>query len=180
MGLFDDAVPGGGIAKPLMVALGTLLIGRMVAGGMMHGSDGTQPAGGAAGGPASGSATPNSGAAGGGAAGGLGGALGNLLPGGLAGGLGGLLDQLKSAGHSEVTNSWVGDGSNKSIEPQQLGTAIGQTTLSDLARHSGLTEEELLNQLSRTLPGVVDKLTPGGRVPSQNEIATLLSNDLKS
>ena len=29
MGLLDDAVPGGSIAKPLLVALGVLLAGKM-------------------------------------------------------------------------------------------------------------------------------------------------------
>ena len=33
MGLFDDAVPGGSIAKPLMIALGALLVGKMMGAG---------------------------------------------------------------------------------------------------------------------------------------------------
>ena len=28
MGLFDNAVPGGNITKPLMIALGALLVGK--------------------------------------------------------------------------------------------------------------------------------------------------------
>jgi hypothetical protein len=32
MGMFDDAVPGGNITKPLMVALGALLVGKMLSG----------------------------------------------------------------------------------------------------------------------------------------------------
>jgi uncharacterized protein YidB (DUF937 family) len=38
-----------------------------------------------------------------------------------------------------------------------------------------MSEQELLAQLARTLPGVVDKLTPNGRVPNQAEILSLLS-----
>src|SRR5215469_213381 len=33
MGLFDDAVPGGSIAKPVKVALGALLVGKLISGG---------------------------------------------------------------------------------------------------------------------------------------------------
>ena len=33
MGIFDDAVPGGNVAKPLMIALGALLVGKMMSGG---------------------------------------------------------------------------------------------------------------------------------------------------
>ena len=92
--------------------------------------------------------------------------------GGLLGGLGGLLSQLTQAGHGQVANSWVGPGQNAPIQPGQLGSALGQTTVSDLARSAGMSEQDLLAQLSRVLPGVVDKLTPDGRVPSQPEIVS--------
>jgi uncharacterized protein YidB (DUF937 family) len=54
-----------------------------------------------------------------------------------------------------------------------LQSALGQTTIADLARHAGISEQELLAQLSQTLPGVVDKLTPNGRVPSPTEIQSV-------
>jgi uncharacterized protein YidB (DUF937 family) len=154
MGLFDDAVPGGGIGKPLMVALGALLVGKMMGG--FGQSDAASPS------PA-GRSTPQPDA---------GGALGGLIPGGLAGGLGSLLERLRSAGQGDIASSWVNPGPNQPIQPGQLGSALGQTTVSELARHAGMTEQELLAQLSRVLPGVVDKLTPGGRVPEPAEIAT--------
>ena len=89
------------------------------------------------------------------------------------GGLGGLLDRLTSAGHGATVNSWLGTGQNTPIQPDQLHSALGQTTISDLARHTGISEQELLAQLSRALPGVVDKLTPDGRVPSPTEIQSV-------
>lgn len=150
MGLFDDAVPGGNITKPLMVALGALLVGKMMSGGSTS-SDAPAPQAGAAPG-----ATP--------------GAAPGAPQGGMFGGLGGLLDRLSNAGLGPTVNSWVGTGQNAPIQPAQLNNALGQTTISDLARHSGMSEQELLAQLSHVLPGVVDKLTPGGRVPSQTEV----------
>lgn len=148
MGFFDDAVPGGNISKPLMLALGALLVGKMM-------SRGDAAA------PAEAPAAPASGVGGG-------------LLGGLGGGLGGLLEKLANAGHAETANSWVGTGANAAIQPGQLGSALGQTTISDLARHAGMSEQELLAQLSRVLPGVVDRLTPNGRVPSLAEIEQVL------
>jgi len=145
VGLFDDAVPGGSIAKPLMVALGALLAGKMLGG---HHSVPTSTS----------ASSPQL------SAGGLGGML--------QGGLGSLLERLTSAGQGDVANSWLGTGPNKPIQPNQLGSALGQTTVSDLARHAGMSEQELLAQLSRVLPNVVDKLTPGGRVPDQAEISS--------
>jgi uncharacterized protein YidB (DUF937 family) len=153
MGLFDDAVPGGSIAKPLMIALGALLVGKMLTGGSS--SQEQAPA----------TATPAAGT--GDQSGGWGSGLG--------GGLGGLLDKLSGAGHSEVANSWVGAGQNAPIQPAQLGTALGQSTIADLAKASGMSEQDLLAQLSHALPGVVDKLTPNGKVPSQSDIQALLS-----
>jgi len=152
MGLFDDAVPGGSISKPLMVVLGALLAGKMMGG---------------FGGGAAAAPTPSPGAA---PQPGTGGMFEGM--GGLAGGLGGLLQRLGYAGHTEVANSWVGTGPNAPIQPNQLNAALGQTTVTDLARHAGMTEQELLAQLSRVLPGVVDKLTPGGRIPDQSEISS--------
>ena len=53
-------------------------------------------------------------------------------------------------------------------------SALGQTTVSDLARAGGISEAELLVQLSRVLPGVVDKLTPNGRIPNVEEVKAAL------
>lgn len=152
MGFFDDAVPGGNISKPLMIALGALLVGKMMSRGDASASTAAPAA----------PSEPGSG-------------MGGGLLGGLGGGLGGLLEKLSNAGHAETASSWVGTGANAPIQPNQLGSALGQTTISDLARHAGMSEQELLAQLSRVLPGVVDRLTPNGRVPGLAEIEQSLS-----
>ena len=51
------------------------------------------------------------------------------------------------------------------VSPGQLGPALGSDIIKTLAQRSGLSEEELAKQLSQVLPGVVDKLTPAGRLP---------------
>ncbi|HBK06800.1 MAG TPA: hypothetical protein DDZ81_13165 [Acetobacteraceae bacterium] len=150
MGLFDDAVPGGSIAKPLMIALGALLVGKMIGGvGQPRSDSSSNP-----------SPQPDAGGP------------GAMFRGGLAGGLSSLLERLTSTGQGDVANSWVGTGPNKPIQPNQLGSALGQTTIADLARQTGMSEQELLAQLSRVLPNVVDKLTPGGRISDRAEIAS--------
>ena len=40
--------------------------------------------------------------------------------------------------------------------------------------HSGLSRQELLDGLSQALPGVIDHLTPDGRLPSADELRRLL------
>ncbi len=91
--------------------------------------------------------------------------------GGLLDGLGDLLDNFAKTGQRETVEFWVGPGENKPIQPGDLGKAIGNTTLREIARRTGMSEEELLRQLSKMLPGIVDKLTPDGNVPSNREVA---------
>jgi uncharacterized protein YidB (DUF937 family) len=93
--------------------------------------------------------------------------------GGLLGGLGGLLDKLQKGGLGDVANSWVGSGQNKPVSPSQLGPALGPDIIKTLAQRSGLSEEEITSRLSQILPGVVDKLTPQGRLPTLAELSDL-------
>jgi uncharacterized protein YidB (DUF937 family) len=104
------------------------------------------------------------------AQGGLGGLLGNLGAGGpgglLNGGLKELVDRFSANGQSDAVNSWVGTGPNKSLNEDQMKSAIGPDVLEALAQQTGLSEQELLARLSRALPDAVDKYTPEGRLPA--------------
>ncbi|PBB89285.1 hypothetical protein CK215_28130 [Mesorhizobium sp. WSM3864] len=150
MGLFDNAVPGGNITKPLMIALGALLVGKMLSGRSEE-----QPAEAQAPAP-----TP----------------AGTSADGGLLGGLGGLLDRLRDAGHGNVADSWVGTGQNRPINANDLGSALGPAVIREIAQRTGMNEQELLQQLSTALPGVVDKLTPNGQVPPQHQVTSAFNS----
>jgi uncharacterized protein YidB (DUF937 family) len=91
--------------------------------------------------------------------------------GGLLDGLGGLLDRFRQSGQGKTADSWIGTGPNEPVSPGQVGGALGPNILKTLAEQSGLSEEELLRQLSQVLPGVVDKLTPNGRLPTLAELS---------
>ena len=91
--------------------------------------------------------------------------------GGLLEGLGGLLDRFRQSGQGKAADSWIGTGPNDPVSPGQLGNALGPNIIKTLAERSGLSEEELLKQLSQVLPGVVDKLTPNGRLPTLADLA---------
>lgn len=86
------------------------------------------------------------------------------------GGLGGLLAQLQRAGLDDVVRSWVGTGENKPVRPDELGDALGKNTVTQMADKAGCNPNDLLTQLSKALPGLIDKLTHDGRVPSPQEI----------
>ena len=114
--------------------------------------------------------------------GGLGGVLGKLgglLSGAsagsvLSGGLGDLVDRFKQNGQGQAADSWVKAGPNQQLEPDQLEQAIGPDVLNTLLQQTGLSREELLSRLTRELPAAVDKFTPEGRLPTEDEAARLI------
>ena len=91
------------------------------------------------------------------------------------GGLGGLVSKLQQGGLADVVGSWVGTGQNLPVQPDQLGNALGQDTISSMAGQLGMNSNDLLGQLAQMLPQVVDKLTPQGRVP-QGDLSSILGN----
>ena len=136
-----NAAPGSNLTTPIVAAAGALLIGKA-----LSESRSTPSAAPAAAAPA-----PRSG--------------------GLLSGLRELIQKFQNGGEAETVDSWIGQGKNEPIQPGQLRSVLGQQTISDLTRHSGLNEQELLTQLAKVLPNLVDNLTPGGRLPTSDEIA---------
>jgi uncharacterized protein YidB (DUF937 family) len=122
-----------------------------------------------------GTASSNPGAPGQPQQGGLGGLLGNLGGGGvgglLGGGLGELIERFRQNGQGDIADSWVGHGPNKEVAPDQLEQAIGPDVLATLSQQTGLPQNEILARLSRELPTAVDKYTPEGRVPTEQDVA---------
>jgi uncharacterized protein YidB (DUF937 family) len=95
--------------------------------------------------------------------------LGGLLSGAgglLNNGLHELLERFTQNGHGEVAQSWINQGPNKAIAPEQLKAAIGPEVLTELAQRTGLSPEEILARLSKELPAAVDRYTPEGRLPA--------------
>jgi uncharacterized protein YidB (DUF937 family) len=101
----------------------------------------------------------------------LGGVLGGLLGGGALGGaLGGLLGGLRDQGLGHKVDSWVGHGENRPVAPREVERAFDPDELDEAARRAGTDRGSLLEELSRMLPGMVDGLTPHGRMPQRGEM----------
>ena len=117
-----------------------------------------------------------------GLAGGKGGnLLATLLPmltggGALAGlgGLGGLLGKLQQGGLGAKTQSWVGTGANEAVQPDELEQALGTDTVAKVAAEAGVSHDEAKTGLAAMLPGLVDKLTPGGSVPGADQLSGMV------
>lgn len=98
--------------------------------------------------------------------------LGGLLAGGASGGiLGDLLKQFDQSGQGTAARSWVSSGENLPVTPNDIEKTFGSGIIDQLADRFGMNKNELLQGLSKTLPGVVDQLTPDGRLPTEDEIS---------
>lgn len=162
-------------------------------GGLLGGLLGGGQAGGMAGGAGGGLGSLLGGLLGG-MAGGQGGASRGGMPGGLGGGMGGMkgvvmmallaylmrgqggraglasiTDQFRAAGLGEQADSWIGTGANRDISPQEVARVLPPGALDDIEQHTGLARDEVLSELSRGLPRMVDRLTPRGRLPDTDD-----------
>ncbi|MDI3307216.1 MAG: YidB family protein [Acetobacteraceae bacterium] len=101
--------------------------------------------------------------------GGLGGLLGGLTGGaglgGLLGGLGGLLGQLRSHGLDRQVDSWISQDPNHPVSPQHLESIFDRNDVDRVAQQAGTDRDSLMQEVSRILPGLVDRLTPQGQLP---------------
>ena len=118
-------------------------------------------------------------APGGGLGGLLQGPLGGLLAGGaagsvLSGGLNDLLKQFQQGGQSDVVQSWIGTGPNKSISPDVLSKVLSSDQIRTLSAQTGMSRDDLIANLSEQLPELINQLTPDGRIPTEREASRLI------
>ena len=91
--------------------------------------------------------------------------------GGLAGGLGGLLSQFENAGLGQVAQSWVSNGPNQPVSPQQLQNVFGEQQVQGMANQAGMQPGDFLSQLAQHLPNAVNGMTPNGRLPDEGSMS---------
>ena len=96
---------------------------------------------------------------------------GPLSGGALGSGLKDLLDRFRQSGQEEKAQSWVAAGPNQPIAPQELEKALGEERITWLMDQTDMTREQLLSGLSGELPDAIDKLTPEGRLPTDDELS---------
>ncbi len=93
--------------------------------------------------------------------------MGMLSNDGQHGGLGGLIGKFEQAGLGGAMSSWIGSGPNQAVSGNQITSALGSGTLTDIAAKLGINPDEAASQLSQLLPGLINHLTPQGQAPQQ-------------
>jgi uncharacterized protein YidB (DUF937 family) len=78
------------------------------------------------------------------------------------GNLQGLVAQLQQGGLGTQVQSWLGNGTNLPVTPDQLRGALGSDQVRQLAQQIGVDPEAALKMLAQHLPGVVDQASPDG------------------
>jgi uncharacterized protein YidB (DUF937 family) len=92
---------------------------------------------------------------------------GMLANNGGQGGLGGLVGKFEQAGLGDAVQSWIGSGANQPVSGDQITSALGSGTVSDIAARLGVDPSDAASQLSQMLPGLINHLTPEGQAPAQ-------------
>jgi uncharacterized protein YidB (DUF937 family) len=108
----------------------------------------------------------------------IGGVLSSLLEGGgqnqgtgqgMSGGLGGLVSSFEQGGLGHIAQSWIGNGENHPVSPDQLQQVMGNDQVQTMSNQAGMEPNEFLSQLSQHLPNAVHAATPNGQLPQGSE-----------
>ncbi len=94
--------------------------------------------------------------------------LGGMMGGG---GLGGLMASFQQAGLGHVAQSWVGNGPNQPVSPEQLHSVLGQDQVQSMASQANMQPQDFLSQLSQHLPNAVHGMTPNGQLPDEGTVS---------
>ena len=93
-------------------------------------------------------------------------------------GLTGLVQQFEQQGLGHIAQSWVGNGPNQAISPDQVHQVLGADQVQQLVQQTGMQGGDVASALAAMLPQIIDKLTPQGQVPQgaglQSAITSLL------
>lgn len=102
-------------------------------------------------------------------------ALMNVLGGQQSGGLADIVKQFTNKGLGDIINSWVGTGANLPVTAEQVQRGLGKDAIAQIAKQTGMAPNAVTSQLADLLPQVIDKLTPGGKMPQGDLMAQGLS-----
>ena len=86
------------------------------------------------------------------------------------GGLGGLVQAFQRGGRGDVVNSWVSTGANLPVSGEQIQQVLGQDMIGQLAGKLGTDPQQAAGGLADFLPGLIDQLTPNGKLPEGGDL----------
>lgn len=97
-----------------------------------------------------------------------------------SGGLPGLMQKFSQAGLDRQFASWVGTGANEPLSSFDVQKVFGPAQLGAIADQIGIDRTQLSALAAQFLPGIIDRLTPGGRIDAAADVRQSLGNLLPS
>jgi len=88
---------------------------------------------------------------------------------GAGNGIGNLISQFENAGLGQQVQSWVGNGANQAVSPQDLSKVFPSGSVDAWSKQAGTSPGNLLQILAHALPQAVDHVTPNGQVPAATQ-----------
>jgi uncharacterized protein YidB (DUF937 family) len=92
--------------------------------------------------------------------------LSEVLGNGSQGGLSAIVAKLQQGGFGDQVKSWIGNGQNLPITPEQLQQVLGSDTVKQLAARFNIPVDQLGPILAQILPKAVDGASPNGHLPA--------------
>ena len=89
------------------------------------------------------------------------------------GGLNALTQNFEQNGLRHIISSWIGNGENAPISPDQIKWVLGNDCVANLAKKAGISPDTATQYLTKSLPSLVDALTPNGKVGGANDLMSL-------
>ena len=86
------------------------------------------------------------------------------------GGLNALTQLFERNGMGHIISSWIGNGENAPISPDQLKAVLSSDRVATLAKKAGISPETATQYLTKSLPTLVDALTPDGKLGDANDL----------
>ena len=86
------------------------------------------------------------------------------------GGLPGFLDRFRDHGFDDAVRTWIGNGANLTLGPEDVKRVLGSRSIDMLAHKAGVPPKAAATELASLIPQLVDKLTPGGLLPDEETL----------
>ena len=89
-------------------------------------------------------------------------------------GLDDLLGALRGGGQADAVSSWLGQGENLAVSPEDFSASLPPDLLSQFASKAGVEPSQAGSVLAGVLPKLVDQLSPQGSAPGGSSLGGLL------
>ncbi len=78
--------------------------------------------------------------------------------------IGSLMTNMNASGLGGMVSSWLGNGANEGISPEQISGVLGSDKIAAFASKLGISTDEAAGGLSEALPQMVDNGSSGGSI----------------